>query len=439
MHRSSFTFLPLWGIIFLAIQQLGEKMALNLSRLKIEEVLLGEKTEVRNHILFINQEKLRDFLQLADDRIAKINIELARPGESCRIICVKDVIEPRAKIKGDKPGDGEILILDNVTLITCGKIVGYQEGIIDMSGPGADYSPFAQTMNVVLELEVVPHLEPHLHEEVMRQAGHRAASFLAESAKGKKIDQSETIEPIDIMSGSPDLPKVVYIYMLLSQGLLHDTYVSGKNANSGLPIALPPHILFDEVVTSGNCVSACDKNTTYHHQNNPVLRELFNRNNKDLNLIGVILTNEPIRLEGKKTSANRAVELAQCLGAEAAVISKEGFGNPDADQMMLIKGLEQAGIKTAALTDEYAGPDGASQSLADTTPKADAMVSTGNANMRIILPPMTRTIGPIKDLTKLAGAYPQSLKEDGSLEIELQGLIGATNQLGFQKLRAVEV
>ncbi|MDH5524346.1 MAG: glycine/sarcosine/betaine reductase component B subunit [Desulfobulbaceae bacterium] len=413
-------------------------MALTLSRILINEVVFGEKTEVRNHILFIEQQKLRDFLQLADDRIAAINIALARPQESCRIICVKDVIEPRIKIKGDKPGEGEIQILSNVTLVTCGKIVGFQEGIIDMSGPGAAHSPFGQTLNVVLEIEVVPHLEPHLHEEVMRQAGHRAAAFLAEAAKGVAADHSETLLPITPNDASAQLPRVVYVYMLLTQGLLHDTYVFGKNANSGLPIALPPHLLFDEVVTSGNCVSACDKNTTFHHQNNPLLAELFRRHNHDLNLVGVILTDEPVRLAGKQASAIKAVELAQSLGAQAAVISKEGFGNPDADQMMLIRGLEQAGIKTAALTDEYAGPDGASQSLADSTPEADAMVSTGNANARITLPAMARTIGPIQDLSKLAGAYPQSLKEDGSLEIELQGLIGATNQLGLQKLRAVE-
>ena len=63
------------------------------------------------------------------------------------------------------------------------------------------------------------------------------------------------------------------------------------------------------------------------------------RHNRDLNLVGVILTNEPIRLEGKKASAAKAIELTKSLGAQAVVISKEGFGNPDADQMMLIKGL----------------------------------------------------------------------------------------------------
>jgi glycine reductase len=195
----------------------------------------------------------------------------------------------------------------------------------------------------------------------------------------------------------------------------------------------------DGVITSGNCVSACDKNTTYHHQNNPVLRELYRRHGKELNFVGVVLTNEPVKLAEKQASAEKAVELVKALGADGTIMSKEGFGNPDADQMMLTRGLETAEIPTVAITDEYAGPDGASQSLADTAPQANAIISVGNANERILLPPMDRLIGPVKDLTKLAGAYPQSLREDGGLEIELQGIIGATNQLGYQKLRGREV
>ena len=36
-----------------------------------------------------------------------------------------------------------------------------------------------------------------------------------------------------------------------------------------------------------------------------------------------------------------------------AQMLEEGFGNPDADLMMLVQGLEQSGIKTTAITDEY--------------------------------------------------------------------------------------
>ena len=97
------------------------------------------------------------------------------------------------------------------------------------------------------------------------------------------------------------------------------------------------------------------------------------------------------------------------------------------------------GIRTVAITDEYAGPDGDSQSLADTTPEADALVSVGNANAKLRLPPMDRVIGPLPDVGRLAGGYPHSLGDDGSLEVELQAIVGATNQLGFSRLSCREI
>jgi glycine reductase len=125
--------------------------------------------------------------------------------------------------------------------------------------------------------------------------------------------------------------------------------------------------------------------------------------------------------------------------AAGAIVSKEGFGNPDADLMMIVRGLEQAGINTVAITDEFAGGDGGSQSLADTTPEADAIVSVGNANERIELPAMSTTIGPLPDVSRLAGGYPHSWRDDGSLEVELQAIIGATNELGYGRLSCREV
>jgi len=324
-------------------------------------------------------------------------------------------------------------------VVTCGKIVGFQEGIIDMRGPGAIHSPFSATLNVVLDISVVAGLAPHAHEEAVRLAGLRAASFLAEAARGIEPATVEAYADLDPTAVAPELPRVAYLYMVLSQGLLHDSYVWGDNAQRGLPRLISPLDLLDGAITSGNCVSACDKNTTYHHQNNPLLRELLARHGRELNLVGVVLTNEPVRLAAKEESATRAVALLRELSPAGVVLSKEGFGNPDADQMMLIRGLERAGIKTVSITDEYAGPDGGSQSLADVTAEADAIVSVGNANARIVLPPMARIFGPLDDLSQLAGAYPQSLRPDGGIEIELQGLIGATNQLGWQRLRAREV
>jgi len=323
--------------------------------------------------------------------------------------------------------------------VTCGKIVGYQEGIIDMSGAGALYSPFSSTFNVVLDIAVIPGLTPHEHEATVRKAGLAAAAFLGETSRSVTPETMQSFTALEELPISPDLPRIVYLYMLLSQGLLHDTYVLGRNASEGLPRIIDPLILLDNAITSGNCVSACDKNTTWHHQNNPVLRQLWQRHGRDLNFSGVVLTTEPVRLAAKEAGAQKAIALTQGLKADGVILSKEGFGNPDADQMLLTRGLEQQGIKVVAITDEFAGADGFSQSLADSAVEADAVVSVGNANERVMLPPMQRLLGPVSDLSKLAGAWPHSLQEDGSLEVELQAIIGATNELGMQTLSCREI
>jgi glycine reductase len=324
-------------------------------------------------------------------------------------------------------------------VVTCGKIVGFQEGIIDMSGPGALHTPFSRTINLVLEIEVQEDLSRHQHEETVREVGLAAAAYIAETGRSVEPETLETFTDLENTAVSPELPRIAYLYLLLSQGLLHDTYVFNDDAKRLSPCVIAPRQLMDGGIVSGNCVSACDKNTTYHHQNNPIITELYRNHGTTLNFVGVVLSNEPARLAGKEDSAAKAIELVKLLKAQGVVISKEGFGNPDADQMILTRGLEQAGIRVVSITDEYAGPDGLSQSLADATPEADAVISVGNANERLVLPPMARLLGPLEDLSHLAGAYPQSLLADGSLEIELQGIVGSTNELGFQTLSAREV
>ena len=420
-----------------------------LTGLKMQNVYVDDVRFGKTGICCSGAEKILSFdpksliksLKQDEPRIADVRVEIARPGESTRIICVKDVISPRLRIKQGS-SLARVRAFKNIVVVTCGKIVAYQEGIIDMSGPGADYTPFSKTINIVLDIEVVDGLTRHEHEEVMRSAGLRVAVMLGEiSSWVERPDEEKNYVFAPHSSKLGHLPRVVYLYMLLSQGLLHDNYVFCRNARERdfLPLIVsPPDVLYGAIV-SGNCVSACDKTVTWLHQNNPVVLELLKRHGKDLNFVGVVLTNELTDLAGKKASAQKAIELVKKLGAERVVITEEGFGNPEADLMMLIRGLEQAGIKTVAITDEYAGSDGASQSLADTTPEAKMIISVGNANELIVLPPMEKIIGPIQDLTKLAGAYPQSLREDGSLEIELQGIIGATNQLGWSKLTCKEV
>jgi glycine reductase len=372
-------------------------------------------------------------LRQRDERIERVSIPVALPGQATRILCTKDVVQPCCKIGGAAIGSGTTHVLESVAVVTCGPIVGFQEGIIDMSGPGADYTPFSKLSLIVVEIDVVAGTTPHEHEAAVRSAGLYAAEFLASSCAETAPDRSETLLWEKITHDNA-LPRIAYVDMVLSQGLLHDTYVLGNYAGDALPCHLDPRILIDGGVVSGNCVSACDKITTYHHQNNPVVAELLSGHGTRWNFTGVVMTNEPTRLTEKQRSAQQAISLVLASEADGAIISKEGFGNPDADLMIIIRGLEAAGVRTVAITDEFAGVDGASQSLADATTEADALVSVGNANERLSLPPMQTVIGPLPDVARLAGGYAQSLRDDGTMEVELQAIIGSTNQLGFGHL-----
>ena len=232
------------------------------------------------------------------------------------------------------------------------------------------------------------------------------------------------------------LPRVAYVQMLQSQGLLHDTYVYGVDAKQIVPTILYPTEVFDGAIISGNCVSSCDKNPSYVHMNNPVVKELYKEHGKTINFVGMIITNENVYLADKERSSNWTAKLTRYLDLDGAVVSQEGFGNPDTDLIMNCKKIEGQGVKTVIITDEYAGRDGASQSLADADKAADAVVTGGNANQVIELPKMDKVIGHPEFIDTIAGGFDGSLKEDGSVTVEIQAITGATSEVGFGYLTA---
>ena len=425
-------------------------MRLELGQVLIKDIQFGEMTKIDNGVLYVNKEELINLIK-EDEHLKSVDVEIARPGESVRITPVKDVVEPRVKVEGpggifpgvmskvQTVGTGKTNVLKGCAVVTTGKIVGFQEGIVDMTGPGAEYTPFSKLNNLVLICEPQDTLKQHDHEKAVRFAGFKAANYLAEAAKTMTPDKVEIFETLPLLEGIekyPNLPRIAYVQMLQSQGLLHDTYVYGVDAKQIVPTILYPTELMDGSIISGNCVSACDKNTTYHHQNNPVVHDLYDQHGKEINFVGVIVTNENVYLADKERSSDWTAKLTEYLGLDGVVVSQEGFGNPDTDLVMNCRKIEAKGVKTVIITDEYAGRDGASQSLADADKAADAVVTGGNANEVIVLPKMDKVIGTLDYTDIIAGGYDGSLAKDGSITVEIQAITGATNELGFNKMSA---
>ena len=95
----------------------------------------------------------------------------------------------------------------------------------------------------MLVLDNAEGIDKHDHETACRMAGLKAAAYLAEKCIGASVDEVEAYETPcfrEAMAAHPGLPKVAYLYMLQSQGLLHDTYLYGVDVKRILPTFLNP-------------------------------------------------------------------------------------------------------------------------------------------------------------------------------------------------------
>lgn len=421
-------------------------MKLEFRKIKIKDINFGDETSIIDDSLLINREEFISEMKKVPN-IKDIKVDIAKPGDKTRIIPVKDVIEPRYKVEGvsgfsgvtsdvGQLGDGIVNILEGTAIVTIGDIVGFQEGIIDMWGEGAKWTPFSKTLNIVVDISVVDGLNPHEHEETCRIVGLKASEYIGLASKD--IVEKNNIELYEIDDNAvenkkyPDLPKVVYVEMLITQGLLHDSYIYGVNASTILPTLINPLEELDGAVISGNCVAACDKITTYQHQNNNIIKELHNIHGKEINFLGVVLTPEMTTLDGKFISCDYTAKLCKLLGAEGVIVSEEGYGNPDSDLVMICSRLEKMGIKTVLITDECSGWDGRSQPLTDTAKEAVAVISTGNVSHVVELEKADLVLGDSNAIANLAGGWAGAYDEEtGTMKCELNAVIGATSEIGY--------
>ena len=164
-------------------------MRLEMGHIFIKDIQFAAESGVKDGVLSVSADALRAVV-LEDEKLKDVSFDIARPGESVRITPVKDVIEPRVKVEGrggvfpgviakvDTVGSGKTYALKGMAVVTAGKIVGFQEGIIDMTGPGADYTPFSKTLNLVMVCEPEEGLKQHDYEAAVRFAGFKVAAYL---------------------------------------------------------------------------------------------------------------------------------------------------------------------------------------------------------------------------------------------------------------------
>ncbi len=423
-------------------------MKLTLKNFQVKEIRFGSESKYEKGILHVNTQELEAYLK-EDSNIDHVDFDVAYPGESTRIIPIKDIVQPRYKESGsgqifpgyvgtvETVGNGVTCVLENCCVATCGKIVAFQEGLIDMSGPAADFNSFSKMVILVPLIYPIDGLDKHTHEATVRVAGLKTAAYLAKTTVGLEADSTVTYEHESILEMAvkyPDLPKVVYVDMVQCQGLMHDTYVYGMNLKGILSTMIGPLECLDGAIISGNCAAPGHKNATIHHENNPIILDLLKHHGKDLCFVGVLLSNECTTLNEKMRAAYYTSNLSELLGVDGMIISEEGGGNPETDLMLNCRFHEKKGIKTVLVTDEYCGRDGSSQGLADVTPEADAVVTNGNGNQFVILPKMDKIIGDIEVARVITGGNAESVREDGTLAVEIAAIMGSCCEMGYEHM-----
>ncbi len=431
-------------------------MRLELEILNIKDIQFADKTTISDGVLYIDRRELQELLE-EDSRFSKVDIELAHPGEKCRILQVLDVIEPRAKTSEgseDFPGavgrqgtagEGSTCVLRNTAVI----LSDYRETrevttsrdpngeIIDMSGPGAEISIYGKTHNVVLLASPKDRISTPDYQAAVKIAGLKTAAYLAKAGTGLKPDETEVYDlpPLtEITRDMKNLPKVVYIFQILTlqfEPIPGEPVLYGNNAAGIMPTILHPNEVLDGAVTSP--LPALNVQT-YHIQNHAIIKELYKRHGKELCFTGVIAMTAPNNVSDIERVSHMAANLAKyIMGADGAVLTKTGGGAPELTMARTAQRCEQVGIKTA-IAMLHMGADISDAKYAAATifsmPEVDAIVSMGGPFMELTLPAVDRIIGR-------PGFSPEAPPINGEIVRAIRWIKGSQCQLGSSRLTAV--
>jgi sarcosine reductase len=422
-------------------------MNLQLDITNITKVRFGEKTAVKDGILSINQKELQELLE-KDSRFNSVTIELAHPGEKCRIVQVFDVTEPRAKEgsgenypgalgKIETAGNGKTRVLRGAAIVTVDFTSGMKDAmVIDMSGVGTELGAYGNLQNIVILCRPASGIARYDYQNALRIAGFKVSVYLAEAARNIKADETEVYE-LGVLSQAgkelEKLPRVAYVYQIhsLQQSVdkpVNEPIFYGDNVSKLLPTIVHPNEILDGGLVRGYY---CQGVETYSIQNHPMIRELYKRHGKELYFVGVVVTAAQFTEPDRERSAVTAAKLVkEVLGADGAVLTKIGGGAPHIDLAQTCEQCEKSGVKTTIVVADQSTDGSSEGALLFNTPYADAIVNFGSFSGTFTLPPLEKIIGgPIT-----FGGRPAS----GEIQVPTYILAGGSSQLGSSKQRMFE-
>jgi glycine reductase len=309
---------------------------------------------------------------------------------------------------------------------------GQAGGIIEMTGPWAEFSPFAPLHHVVLAAHARSDLPRNIALEARKIAGIKAASFLARAALNVEPDSLDVFESNGPAGPHPEgLPRFAYIGQIHSRQLVaevNEHILYGHSTNGLTPVVLHPNEWLDGALLAGYVGMNV---LTYFYQNHPIITELYKwQQQGKIALVGTIATVAGSDNYDRELNCTLSAEMAKWnLGADAVILTKVGGGAPHADMGMTAHFCEQLGMRTVVMVGP---PDlSAEQTVESSTlfnyEDVDAIVFNGGGRSFEL---------PAAAMERVIASTPEAADELFGIKVlPAPRVSGVTSQQGAQRLR----
>ena len=391
-------------------------MLLEHANFLVSELVLGSGTAWKDGILQVDGDEIAELVG-TDPYIERVNIEVANPGDSARIINTRDVLEPKAKVGGPavaypgiagRPvhtvGRGRTHRLAGMTVMACAEFpeVGFdgsrdwgqtpRYSFVDMSGPGA-VSPYASLSNLCIEMATSRDLDADTWNRALQAALFKVSDRLAEVTL--KLEPPE-VEVLDL-TPKAGLPGFVFIPVLASPEHRMGPTSSMGTAVYGITRLTQPWLLDPTEMLDGAVAG-----TYMHHYTwpltNTVALHMARGHGKDFNFLACI----PLRSNwesqsDKQLMANRAAQMAQTVGAKGAIVTTNVRGQRFVETMLTVQACEHAGINVVFVTEEEDDENGMASPILIPVPELVSVVSNGTGSASGLFGPVQKVIGGFGD------------------------------------------
>lgn len=381
---------------------------LQIDYVRVNKVQFGQKTSLEEGVLTVCKEELIDLVK--NELFGTLDIKLAVPGESCRILGIHDIMQPRCKAEAPETsypgiwgklapmGEGRTVALKGVVVSDIYYAKCNIKYYMDMGGPCAKYTHFSKHYHVILDATPAEGVTDASYAEALKHASLTINVYLAKLAIGQKPDETEEFEMGPVGSGKDGrpLPKVAYLVTHMAS---HDTWnflVYGQSAIGFLPTILQP----TEILDGAMVWRYWEPN--YYLQNEVYLKELLRRHGKDIEFVGVVFANNVMKIDGKDTMGMMAATLCkETLKADCVIINKSGMGHCQLDSALAFNWAEKMGM-TCVMNLSAVSNDKPGDMLVISDSKIDAVVNSGR-NYDLNHPRVERVIGEETNVPSLMG------------------------------------